>query len=76
MLRDANLESVSVVRRIVAGALPFVEKLANDVFVYSACEKCGGFGCNLSMYGLLECVGECGRTFFDDVDLWEFPNGT
>ena len=70
------MESVSGVCRVVACALSFVEKSASVVFVYPACEEGGGFGCNLSMYGLFECVGECGGTFFDDVDLWEFPNGT
>jgi hypothetical protein len=70
------LESVSGGRWVVAGSLSFVEVFAYDVFVDPACEKGGGFGCNLSMYGLFECVSECGGTFFDNVDLWEFPNGT
>ena len=70
------MECVGVGCWVVACFLSSVEELADYVFVYSACEEGGGFGCNLSMYGLFECVGECGGTFFDDVDLWEFPNGT
>ena len=70
------MEIVGGVCGVVAGALSFVEISANDVFVYPACEEGGGFGCNLSMYGLFERVGECGGTFFKNVDLWEFPDGT
>jgi len=69
------LESVSVVRRVVAGALSFVEKFAYDVFVYSAGEEGGGLGGDLSVYGLFVSVCECGGACFDDVDLWKFPNG-
>ena len=50
--------------------LAIVEVFANDVFVDPAGEKCGGFGCNLSVYGLFECVCKCCGAFFDDVDLW------
>ena len=70
------MECVRGVCWVVAGALSFVEVSAYDVFVYSACEEGGWFGGNLTMNGLLEGVRECGGALFDDVDLWEFPNGT
>ena len=60
---------------VVAGALSFVKEFANDVFVYSAGEEGGGLGGDLTVDGLLESVRECGGAFFDDVDLWKFPNG-
>ena len=64
------MESVSGVCWVVAGSLSSVEVFAYDVFVDPACEEGGGFGCNLSVYGLFECMCECSGAFFDDVDLW------
>ena len=75
MFGDAYLKIVSGACGVMAGALSFVEKSANDVFVYSAGEEGGGFGGNLTVDGLLESVSECGGAFFYDVDLWEFPDG-
>ena len=54
----------------MACSLSFVKKFAYDVFVDPTCEEGGGFGCNLSVYGLFECMCECSGAFFDDVDLW------